>query len=289
MRPYLAAAILAVVLALAPVAAGYAPALAQDFSITNQNDLRVEGAVLGPDWIRKLQAWWDLHAYYPREAVAKNESGIVKVHLLIHPDGVVWLFKVVQDSGSKDLDKAALWTFHNMHLEPFPPGTAAPQADVYITLHYVLSNQPAKTPFTVTNAPVKDSAVATTLQRTCTGTAVMGGWGPNSPLGWHRRVAVTFYRKPDGTPWARWEDQGGVLTFVPVVELGMSAQWTAQYTLTKPPYPWFHYAVWPADKNGLSGTVTNGAGLESEGSIDLTCDTKVVPAIKSNGGLETPP
>ncbi len=68
MRSCNASIALAAVLILAPVAAGCAPALAQDFSITNPEPaVRVEGAVLGPDWIRQLQAWWDGHAFAPAQ------------------------------------------------------------------------------------------------------------------------------------------------------------------------------------------------------------------------------
>jgi hypothetical protein len=61
MRLSVASSALAAAFVLAPVAAGYAPALSQDFSITNQ-----EPANAGhPDVMRQLQAWWDAHAYYP--------------------------------------------------------------------------------------------------------------------------------------------------------------------------------------------------------------------------------
>jgi len=65
MRLSVASSALAAAFVLAPVAAGYAPALCQDFSITNQ----VAPAIAGhPDLMRQLQAWRDAHAYYPRHA-----------------------------------------------------------------------------------------------------------------------------------------------------------------------------------------------------------------------------
>src|ERR1700685_1742033 len=58
MRLSVASSALAAAFVLAPVAAGYAPALCQDFSITNQ----VAPAIAGhPDLMRQLQAWWDAH------------------------------------------------------------------------------------------------------------------------------------------------------------------------------------------------------------------------------------
>ncbi len=84
MRSSVASSALATALVLTPVAAGYAPALCQDFSITNQ----VEPAnPARRDLMRQLQAWWDAHAYYPRHASNNDEGGTVKVHLVIVPWG----------------------------------------------------------------------------------------------------------------------------------------------------------------------------------------------------------
>ena len=80
MRSYVASAVLAAVFVLTPVVAGYAPALSQDFTITN----KVEP---GGNWIRQLQAWWHVHAYYPPDALERKEDGTVKLHLVIHPNG----------------------------------------------------------------------------------------------------------------------------------------------------------------------------------------------------------
>ena len=49
MSAYVTSAVLAAVFVLAPAAAGYAPALSQDFTITN----KVEP---GGNWVRQLQA-----------------------------------------------------------------------------------------------------------------------------------------------------------------------------------------------------------------------------------------
>jgi TonB family protein len=134
MRSYVASPVLAAVFVLTPAAAGYAPALSQDFSITNETPG-------GSQWIAKLQAWWDVHAYYPKDASDKNEGGTVKVHLLIHPDGTIWTVELVQGSGSRSLDNAGLYAFHSGILRPFPPGAPAPQPDVYISEHFVLAHQ----------------------------------------------------------------------------------------------------------------------------------------------------
>jgi TonB family protein len=312
MRSYVTSAFLAAGFVLTPVATGQAPALSQDFSITNQNDsLRIEGAELSPDWIKKLQAFWDLHAWYPKEASDKDESGVVKVHLKIHSDGQIWWVKVEQGSGSTALDNAAFVVFFKQYLAKFPPGTRAREADVFspgaalteadvhISLHYVLTHrhdQPVNastlpalsdSPFTVTNGPVKGAVVETLLQRNCSGEMVtnqLGDSRPDSILGAHNRVTAIFYRKPDGTPWVKWSFNGGTVNFFPVIELGVSAQWRYPYFKAYYNNPPEHYAVWPAGDNHLSGrTVGGGMG---PGTIDLTCDSFMVPAISSNSLLE---
>ncbi len=134
MRSYVASALLAAAFVLMPAAVGYAPAWSQDFSITNETHS-------GDEWYRQLQAWWDVHAYYPPGASAQNESGDVKIHLVIHPDGEVWEVKVVEKSGSKLIDDAGFYVFHNAVLRPIPPNPPVPQSDVYLTEHYVLAHR----------------------------------------------------------------------------------------------------------------------------------------------------
>jgi TonB family protein len=309
MRSYIAGAVLAAAFVLAPVATGYAPALAQDFSITNQGSLQIEGADLSPDWIRKLQAFWDLHAWYPKDASDNDESGVVKIHLRIHSDGQVWWANIEQGSGVRSIDNAAFIVFMKQWLPRFPPGTRARQADVllqtlteadlHISLHYVLAHrhdQPvnastapalSKQPFTVTNGPVKDTVVETMQRRTCTGdlaTNALGDLPPDSILVSHDRITAVFYRKPDGKPWVQWSHGGGQAEFHPITELGVSAQWNGvcrgAFGCDMP-----HFDLWPDsdNPNHLSGR-TLGAGI---GTLNLTCETEVVPVVKSNSLLES--
>ena len=128
---------LAAALVLAPVAAGNAPALCQDFSITNQ----LEPASAGRrDLMRQLQAWWDVHAYYPRHASNNDEGGTVKVHLVIRPDGRIWMIDVVESSGSRSLDTAGSSVFRGGSVRPFPT-ESEPNAEIDISLHYVLAHR----------------------------------------------------------------------------------------------------------------------------------------------------
>ena len=133
MRLSIASSALAAAFVLTPVAAGYAPALCQDFSITNQ----VEPAnAWRRDMMRQLQAWWDAHAYYPRHASNSDEGGNEKVRIVIAADGQITSIEVVQGSGLSVLDAAAVAVFRNARLPPFPPGTPVQPADVVVTLHY---------------------------------------------------------------------------------------------------------------------------------------------------------
>ena len=97
MRLSLASSALAAAFVLTPVAAGYAPALCQDFSITNPAE---PANAWRRDMMRQLQAWWDVHAYYPRHASNKDQGGTVKLHLVILPDGRIWMVDVVDSSES---------------------------------------------------------------------------------------------------------------------------------------------------------------------------------------------
>ena len=174
MRLSAASAALAAAFFLAPVAAGYTPALSDDdFSITNPEEPANTGL---RDVMRQLQAWWDVHAYYPRHASNSDEGGTVKVHLVIWSDGNIRRVGVVGSSGSHSLDTAAVAAFRGGFVRPFPAGT--PEAEIDLSLHYVLAHrhdQPvaagytpvaSKSPFTITNDPVKSPILETMLQRT---------------------------------------------------------------------------------------------------------------------------
>ncbi len=259
MRSYIASAVLAAGFVSMPAAVGYAPALSQDFSITNETRS-------GDEWFRALQAWWNVHAYYPPGAAAKNQGGDVKVHLVIHPDGEIWEVKVVQGSGDSSIDDASVYAFHYARLRPIPPMPPAPQAEVYLTVHFVPVQAHAaassKSAFTIMNTPVEGTVVDAMQRRTCTGN-VVPDWEPPFP------VWAIFDRKPDGTTSVEFYQNGIGPDTYSVTELGVSAQWTG-----KPPRPApaFNkrdtptYAVWPDGDNGLSGVTANPWG-----TIHLTC------------------
>src|SRR5580704_10870338 len=81
-----------------------------------------------------------------------------------------------------------------------------------------------KSPFTVTNDPfpVEKTVVNTMMKLTCTG-LVSQPWG--GPEGGHFEVRANWVRKPDGTAWIEFYWAGNGPLYIPVTELGVSAQW----------------------------------------------------------------
>jgi TonB family protein len=300
MRLSVASSVLGAAFVLTPAAAGHAPALCQDFSITNQEPTNPARR----DLMQQLQAWWDAHAYYPRHASNNDEGGTVKVHLVIHPDGKIWTIDVVQSSGSRSLDTAGDSVFHGGFVRPFPEGE--PNADIELSLHYVLAHrhdQPvaagftavlSRSRFTITNDPVKSPILDTMLQRVCTGTQVLGGI-PNHPIyGVHNWTQAIFFRKPDGTPWVKFYEKGyPVLS--PVTQVGKMVTWTGaqQRWVTGINWGdyWLQYTVWADGDNHLSGAIgsrtSNRFGVAynanmAGNSLDLTCSTEVLPTVTWN-------
>jgi TonB family protein len=300
MRLSVASSALAVAFVLAPVAAGTAPALGQDFSITNQVE---PGNAARRDVMRQLQAWWDGHAYYPRHAANNDEGGTVKVHLVILPDGRIWTDDVVGGSGSRSLDTAASSVFHGGVVRPFPAGE--PQADIDISLHYVLAyrhDQPvaagttqvvSKGPFTVTNEPVKSPILETMLQRTCTGTMTLGGVANHPIYGMSSAAQAIFFRKPDGTPWVKFYERG-YTSLSPVTQVGKMVTWTGRSEIGQGRNVWLQYTAWPDGDNHLSGAIGSriysyfGVPINSNlggNVVDLTCATDVLPTVTWNDSL----
>jgi protein TonB len=100
---------------------------------------RADSANRNVNWFGKLGQWWNEHKVYPKDASANDQGGVVRVRMVIDPDGWIRSVEVVHGSGSEVLDRAAVALFLNAHLPPFPPGTPAPPTDVEVNLHYVPS------------------------------------------------------------------------------------------------------------------------------------------------------
>jgi TonB family protein len=241
--------------------------------------VRVEGADLGPDWIKQLQAWWDKHAFFPGEEVQKNLSATVKVHFVVRLDGEVSTAHIEEGSASKIFNNAAYVTFRDAHLHPFPPGTPAPKADVYVTLHYVLTHGEAaaaaavsKRPFTVTDKPVQVANASSLQQKTCSGVLVMhtSSGELDSWRGYRQWARAIFYRTPDGKPrvkfWTSWGSND-----VAVNDSDGSAGWLGveqkgTWISVRP-----RYALWPAGADHVGGSVVDIHNSSLDGAIDLIC------------------
>jgi TonB family protein len=242
-----------------------------------------------------------VYAYYPRHASNNDEGSTVKVHLVIHPDGRIWAFNVVESSGSRSLDAAGSSVFRAGFVPPFPEGE--PKADIDISLHHVLAHrhdQPVaagyppvlyKSPFPIMNDSVKSPVLDTMLQRTCIGTVVYGGITNHPWYGMRIWAQAIFFRKPDGTPWVKFYERG-YPSLSPVTEVGKMVQWTGRLEHRNGPKDivYIQYTVWPDGDNHLSGAIGSkfidnfGVPYNQNigGAVNLTCATEVLPAITWN-------
>ena len=203
----------------------------------------------------------------------------------------------VESSGSSSLDAAGASVFLGGFVRPFPEGE--PQADIDISLHYVLAHrhdQPvaagytpvlSKSPFTITNDPVKSPILDTMLQRTCTGTVVKQGIRNHPIYGVRNWAQAIFFRRPDGTPWVKFYE-GGFPILAPVTEVGKVVHWTGRPEPHKGQAVWYtQYTVWPDGDNNLIGNIETSYigwpgpewGINHGGTVDFTCATEIVPAI----------
>jgi hypothetical protein len=122
---------------------------------------------------------------------------------------------------------------------------------------------PPKPPFTVTNDPAEGTVVDTMLQRTCTGRFV-ALWSWSVPQ-WS--VTAIFYRQPDGSKWVKLFYHGIGPAYLPVTELGKSAQFTTPEEHLNKLTLHTQYSIWPIDDNHIGGQTS-----EPYGSIELTCE-----------------
>ncbi len=302
MRMPIVSASLAVLFAVLPAVGDGAPVLAQDFSITN------EAAPPNPahrDLTRQLQAWWDVHAYYPRHASDNDEAGTVKVRLAIRPDGNIWTVEIIGNAGSPSLDAAAAAVFRGGFVRPLPTGASD---TIDLSLNYVLaqrrdrptaeSTMPAasRRPFTVTNEPVTSAIVDTMLQRSCTGTVVKQGIRNHPAYGVRNSAEAVFFRKPDGSPWVKFYE-GGFGTLAPVVEIGKIVKWSGRVEwIGAGSRSFTEYTLWPDGGNSLNGNIEivyldaakANQLLNRSGTIDLTCTNETVPAVTWSALSVTP-
>ena len=96
-------------------------------------------------------------------------------------------------------------------------------------------------------------------------------------------VTAIFFRKPDGTPWVKFTEEG-LFAYAPVVEFGRSLLWAgAPMRLKSGEVNYTRYAVYPDDENHLTGDTSYPWG-----TVDLTCGSEAVPQITSVAAAEVP-
>jgi TonB family protein len=293
MRVLVALAALSAAFVLVPAATGFAPAWSQDFSITNP-DVPADGS--RRDVMRQLQAWWDVHAYYPTHASRNDEGGTVRVHLEILRDGRIWSVRVVSSSGSPSLDAAAFATFTGGFVRPFPEGAAGMELD--IPLHYVLAHrhdqpvpvdyQPVSShsPFTIANDPVKSPILEKMLQKTCTGKIVINAIRNHPSFGIFYDSTLVFFRRPDGTPWVKFYEVSH-MSMSAVTQVGKLLSWTGPMSGGPSAKRLNHYTAWLDDDNKLKGCISTDDTWQTascantySGALEFTCADDVVPQIE---------
>jgi TonB family protein len=79
------------------------------------------------------------HRYYPQVAAQRGEQGVVTVHMHINRSGRVTAVDLVAGSGSQFIDAAALGTWRGAQLAPFPTNTPEDEADITISMMYVIA------------------------------------------------------------------------------------------------------------------------------------------------------
>lgn len=299
MRVLIATAALGAACVLMPAIAGHAPARSQDFSITNPEPPPPAGS--RRDILRQLQAWWDIHAYYPNRAAQSDESGTVAIRLVILADGRIGTITVQRSSGSLALDDAALTIFAGGYIKPAPEGT--PDTPITLTLRYILTRrhdqkappsgtaEPAKAPFSITNDPVTPPILAKMLLKTCTGKIVVNGLRNHPLRGIFYDSKLVFYREADGTPWVKFYEVSR-MSQSPIVQVGNLVSWTgpasghsgdsrsAERRLN-------HYTAWLDTDGKLDGCISSDdrwqvtASCEgATGTLAFSCERETVPQVQ---------
>jgi periplasmic protein TonB len=97
-----------------------------------------EPAHINADWAGSVTDWLVQHRTYPTDARLRNVQGVVIIRFTVAPDGLVLDVGVVQSSGSKGLDKAAMDMVRGAQLPPFPLDMTQTQQTVTVPIRYGL-------------------------------------------------------------------------------------------------------------------------------------------------------
>jgi protein TonB len=99
---------------------------------------RVTQGRVDPSWLSALQAWWQQHGYYPKQAAVLGQDGTAKIELVVDRWGKVRSVELLHRSGSPWLDLGAQAVFRGAKLAPFPANSADDQITLELTINYII-------------------------------------------------------------------------------------------------------------------------------------------------------
>jgi len=105
------------------------------------NFARVTQGHVDPSWLSALHDWWDRHGYYPEQAAALGQDGVVGIEIVVDKYGNVTRLRLDSRSGSPWLDLGAQSVFRGAKLPSLLPFTSDEQITVELTIHYILVRQ----------------------------------------------------------------------------------------------------------------------------------------------------
>ena len=101
--------------------------------------MSVRGAEnLGADWRALFRAWLERHSRYPQEAAMMGQDGPVTVRFTMDRYGKVKAVELIHRSGSMYLNAATVGLLRGQTLPPFLPGTPQDEAEIDLTINYIL-------------------------------------------------------------------------------------------------------------------------------------------------------
>lgn len=76
-------------------------------------------------------------SFYPQDALARNVTGVAKVHIIVRRNGYVDLLEIGRSSGSRMLDAAAYWMVHKaLPLPAIPDRMHTDKAEVLLPIDF---------------------------------------------------------------------------------------------------------------------------------------------------------
>lgn len=96
---------------------------------------------VAPSWMNALHDWWQRNGYYPSQAVALQQSGRVRIQIVVDRSGKVRSVELFGASGSPWLNMGAQDVFRGATVPPFPPNTRDDQVTLELTINYILTRQ----------------------------------------------------------------------------------------------------------------------------------------------------